>query len=99
MIAKLLNWMKSKMYKTRLRKKLIEEADKKMIKHGFAIVGLLILTYLVCNINFSPGVIPVSLFVGIYLQSIFSKDIEIIIDGFIQNIYDFLNGNILRDNT
>ena len=78
---------------------MIEEADKKMIKHGFAIIGLLILTYLVCNINFSPGVIPVSIVVSIYLHSIFSKEIEIIIDGFVQNIYDFLNGNILRDIT
>ena len=87
------------MYRTRLRKKMIEEADKKMIKHVFTIVILLILTYLVCNINFYPGVIPVSIFVGIHLHSNFSKEIEIIIDGYVQTIYVFLNGNILRDIT
>ena len=51
------------------------------------------------KINFSPGVLPLCMVISIYLHSNFSKEIEIYVDEYVQNIYDFLNGNILRDIT
>lgn len=82
-----------------IRKQMIENADKNAIKHIMIILALIVLTMTVSNINFSPGVLPLCIVISIYLHSIFSKEIEIYVDEYVQNIYDFLNGNILRDIT
>ena len=82
-----------------IKKQMIENADKTAIQNVLAILVLIVLTMVVSNINFSPGVVPLCIVISIYLHSIFSKEIEICIDGYVQNIYDFLNGNILRDIT
>lgn len=82
-----------------IKKQMIENADKNAIKHILIILSLVVLTMTVSNMNFSPGIVPLCIIISIYLHSIFNKEIEIYIDEYVQNIYDFLNGNILRDIT
>ena len=82
-----------------LRKKMIENADKNAIKHILFIFILVTITIIISNITLPPGIMPFCILISIYTYSFIGKEIDTFVDDFVQNIYDFLNGNILRDIT
>ena len=86
-----------KMKRLLVRKQMKENADKNAIKHMLTILSLITLTIIISNSNLLLNAVLFCTPISIYVYSINNRKIETCLDAYIQDIYDFLNGNILRD--